>query len=183
MRDQKPIVVVETDEVPIEEPVRRRRERDAVLDDVGAALGYAPDVRSLSLRLAATVHHPQPGNGAAIVVGSEDVSAERRITNFAIDQQLDDAPLTRRGLDQRLGTRVEMVGIELQANRGFRRQGVGQAPVDDRREVIAIQGPNGSVLPATAGLSNSRSIRSRKRPSTSRYATGRSNSRKSSIRA
>ena len=49
VRHEQAVVVGHPDEVAVEEPVNGARERQAVLDDVGTAIRYRPDMGGLHL--------------------------------------------------------------------------------------------------------------------------------------
>ncbi len=93
VRDEKSETIVETYQMTVEQPVGRRREGDAVLDLVGAALGDRPDVRRLRLGLPAAVDDAQPSHGTSVVVGVEYEASERGVADPAIDEHLLAAPL------------------------------------------------------------------------------------------
>src|SRR5690606_636219 len=88
MGNQEAVIVGQRDEMPIEEPMYRARERDAVLDHVGATLFDWPDMCGLHLGAPAAVDDPQPGDGAGIVIGLADEAPKVRVTDFSIHQRL-----------------------------------------------------------------------------------------------
>ena len=76
--------------------MRGRGQGNAVLHDILAAVGDAPDVCGLSLGLSATIDHTQACHRAAVVIGVKHVAAEGGAAHLAVDQELRDPPLIRR---------------------------------------------------------------------------------------
>lgn len=70
----------------------RARQSDAVLDHIGTAVGYRPDMRSLNFGPAAAVDDPQPCHRATVIVGLTHVPPEAGVTNLPIQKDLFDAP-------------------------------------------------------------------------------------------
>lgn len=78
-RHQNAHVVVETDEAPVEHPVRRPRQRHAVADDVGTVRFDRPDMGGFDLRAAVAVDQLQPGDGAAFMIRAYNDAAEHPV--------------------------------------------------------------------------------------------------------
>ena len=88
VRHEKTVIVRQADEVAIEEPVARGGERQAILNDVGAAMLDGAYVRSLNFCPASAVHDPQSCDGAGFPVGGNDGSSERPVSQRTVHQQV-----------------------------------------------------------------------------------------------
>src|ERR1700744_1895340 len=76
----------------IEQPVRSSRQSQTILHDVRASVLHCPNVSGLRFCLATAVDHPKAGNGAGIVVRIANLAAEIGVSDFPIEQNLDDLP-------------------------------------------------------------------------------------------
>src|SRR4051794_33631256 len=79
--------------MPIKEPVHSGREGDSVLDGVGATVCDRQNMSSLHLGPTAAVDQAQPRHGAAVLIRLADLVPEISVPDFAIRQDLLDAPL------------------------------------------------------------------------------------------
>ena len=103
VRHEQSIIVTQTDQVAVEEPVARGRKRQTVLDDVRTSVGDRPDVRGFHLRPASAVDDFKPGHGTRLIVRRNDRRAECGIPERTIDEHLLDSTI--------LGFRCDVVPV------------------------------------------------------------------------
>ena len=88
VRNEQAKVIRQCNQMPVEQPVGRRRESQTVLDNVRTAIRDRHDVCRLSLCASASVNNAQAGDGTGIIVCIHDGTPKRRISNSTIDQEL-----------------------------------------------------------------------------------------------
>lgn len=116
------VVVRQRNQMPIKQPVSRRRQRTTVLHNVWSTFGNWPDMSRLSLGLPAAVEHSQAADGTCVPISLADVAPEVCIAHFPIHENLNGTPLLlfRRSIHESQGLGRSMREVELEP------QGIGR---------------------------------------------------------
>ena len=139
VRYEQAQVVVERDEMPVEQPMGRSRERHAVGYDVGSAIGDGPDMSRLSLSFSATIDDPQSRDGAGAVIGIENLIAETGGPDLLVHQDLLDPAFAKIIGKERGSCIVDVSLVEREPDPVVRVECLAQPLIDDGNEIITIE--------------------------------------------
>jgi hypothetical protein len=144
VRNEQAKVIRQCNQMPVEQPVGRRRESQTVLDNVRTAIRDRHDVCRLSLCASASVNNAQAGDGTGVIVCIHDGTPKRRISDSTIDQELlDPSFLFRDGRSQQsLGIEIGMRIVEFEPKGVVRSQGFLQTGSHDGAELSVGNDPH-----------------------------------------
>jgi hypothetical protein len=89
----KPVVVTNRNEVPVEQPMNGCRQRNTVLNHVGSSVRNRPNVRRLRLHVASDVQYAQPRHSTPALVSFANQPPKTRIAYGPVRQYPFDAAL------------------------------------------------------------------------------------------
>ena len=119
----------------IEQPVRRCRQSDAILDGVGTAIGHGDNMCRLGFGAATAIDYPKSSYSACIVVGVENCSSERSVADEPARQHPFCPPLERRTVEKLGNDGIVEPRVEVEAPPIAGVEGLGQSSVHDLRKV------------------------------------------------